>query len=197
MEPLEKAFLRDQREKLFHSIQGNILEIGVGTGTNQPFLQNQGSVILSEPSWTMCQKLREKNVHMPLQILTCPAEELPFSDECFDIVVSTLVLCTVPHPLKALYEIRRILRPNGRLLFLEHIRAQGLRSIFQSLFQPLWTRIGCGCHPNRKTLEFISSVGLKIRQVEFFNPSRRMHQPTRILMQLTLPFVRGTAEKIS
>ena len=56
MEPLEKAFLRDQQEKLFHSIQGNILEIGVGTGANLPILQNRGSVILSEPSWIMCQE---------------------------------------------------------------------------------------------------------------------------------------------
>jgi ubiquinone/menaquinone biosynthesis C-methylase UbiE len=95
-----------------------------------------------------------------------PAERLDFADASFDTVVSTLVLCTVADPLAALSEVRRVLRPGGRLLFIEHVRGEGRRGRLQERATPVWRVLAGGCHPNRDTLSAISRQGLHVEQVQ-------------------------------
>jgi ubiquinone/menaquinone biosynthesis C-methylase UbiE len=95
------------------------------------------------------------------------AEELPFEDESFDTVLVTLTLCTAQDPARALSEARRVLRPGGNLVFVEHVRAQGEASgwLFDRV-TPIWRRVGAGCHPNRRTAEAIAAAGLKIESMD-------------------------------
>ena len=97
-------------------------------------------------------------------------QRLPFADESFDTVVSTLVLCTIPDPHAALTEIRRVLRPGGRVLFLEHVRGEGGVARWQDRIQPLWSWLLAGCHPNRDTVSTIEAAGFRIEKVERFEP---------------------------
>jgi ubiquinone/menaquinone biosynthesis C-methylase UbiE len=94
------------------------------------------------------------------------AERLPFPDRSFDTVVSTLVLCTVEDPGRAVAEARRVLRPGGRLLFIEHVRADGALAGWQDRLNGVWRHIGNGCHANRDTLAALGAGGFAIREVE-------------------------------
>jgi len=195
MAPLEKAFLRKHRKRLLSGITGKILEIGSGTGVNLLFYTSPEEVVLTEPSWPMCLQLVEKTGGRPFQILVCQADRLPFPAGCFDAAVSTLVLCSVPHPRRTLSEIHRVLGTRGLFLFLEHIRGEGLRALFQRLIRPLWKRLSSGCHPDRETIKYIELSGYRILETHIFDPSQLFSLKARILMQVALPFVRGCAEK--
>lgn len=95
------------------------------------------------------------------------AEHLPFGDESFDTVPVTLTLCTVQDPRRALSEVRRVLKPGGKLVFGEHVRPQGrLAGGLSDRVTPLWRRVGAGCHPNRQSAEDISAAGLAIDSIE-------------------------------
>ncbi|MDP8944507.1 MAG: methyltransferase domain-containing protein [Actinomycetota bacterium] len=96
---------------------------------------------------------------------------MPFPDGSFDTVVSTLVLCTVPDQEAALDEVRRVLRPGGRLLFIEHVRAAEPMARWQDRLEPLWRRLLGGCHPNRDTVAAIEEAGFEIEMFESFYPS--------------------------
>jgi ubiquinone/menaquinone biosynthesis C-methylase UbiE len=87
---------------------------------------------------------------------------LPFPDRIFDTVVSSLVFCSIPDPKRGLGEVKRVLRPDGRLRMLEHVRAPGLHGRLQDLFQPFWTRFTGGCHPNRDTESAVEAAGFRI-----------------------------------
>src|SRR5262249_44400268 len=101
------------------------------------------------------------------KLLRAPAEDLPFEDASFDVAVSTLVLCTVDDQPRALRELRRVLRPGGRLLFMEHVRAEDERiARWQDRLLPLNTRLMCGCHCNRPTLDGIRAAGFEVTALE-------------------------------
>jgi ubiquinone/menaquinone biosynthesis C-methylase UbiE len=122
----EEAGLRALRQGLLADATGRVLEIGAGTGTNLPFYNRSiESLVVTEPEPPMLRRLqRTVREHAPLAlVLRAPAEDLPFEDDSFDTVVSTLVLCGVDDQPRALREARRVLRPGGRLLFLEHVRS--------------------------------------------------------------------------
>ena len=103
----------------------------------------------------------------PAISVLAPAERLPFGDASFDTVVSTLTLCTVADQAAALAEMRRVLVPGGRLLFLEHVRAQDERDArLQDRITPLWRHIGHGCHPNRDTVAAIEDAGFVLEWLE-------------------------------
>jgi SAM-dependent methyltransferase len=104
--------------------------------------------------------------HADAKLLRAPAEDLPFNDDSFDTVVSTLVLCTVEDQPRALRELRRVLRPGGRLLFIEHVRSEDEKlARLQDRMMPLNIRIGHGCHCNRPTLNGINSAGFDVTEL--------------------------------
>jgi ubiquinone/menaquinone biosynthesis C-methylase UbiE len=165
----EEAGLRALRQGLLAGATGRVLEIGAGTGANLPFY-NSGleSLVVTEPEPPMLRRLEHTaREHAPLaQVLRAPAEDLPFEDDSFDTVVSTLVLCGVDDQPRALREARRVLRPGGRLLFLEHVRSDdpGLAR-FQDRMNWLNRLVVC-CDCNRPTLATIEAEGFAVPRLE-------------------------------
>jgi len=165
----EEAGLRAFRQSLLADATGRVLEIGAGTGANLPHYGGSiESLVVTEPEVPMLRRLqRTAREHLPLaQVLRAPAEDLPFEDDSFDTVVSTLVLCGVDDQPRALREARRVLRPGGRLLFLEHVRSDdpGLAR-FQDRINWL-NRLVAGCDCNRPTLATIEAAGFGVSQLE-------------------------------
>ena len=155
MEGTEKACLRAHREALIANAHGQVLEIGGGTGANLGFYSDR------------VQKLTVTEPEAPMQLVQAPAEELPFEDASFDVAVSTLVLCTVRDPERSLSELHRVLRPGGKLLFIEHVRSEEPRKArLQDRMLPINRRIGHGCNCNRRTLESIRGAGFEVNDVE-------------------------------
>jgi len=166
----EKAGLADRRKQLLARARGRVLEVGGGTGANLPFYGNDvEEVVVTEPEEPMARRLERKleNASAPARVVRAPAEQLPFEDASFDVVVSTLVLCTVKDPPRALGEIHRVLKPEGRLLFLEHVRSDSPKlARWQDRFNVVNKRIGHGCNCNRRTLENIEEAGFSIVDIE-------------------------------
>ena len=174
MAKAEKAGLRACRERLLAGASGAVLEIGGGTGANLPYYGPAvGSLTITEPQPPMLRRL-ERNVrahgagqHGPdVRVLRAPAEDLPFEDHSFDVAVSTLVLCGVDDQPRALRELRRVLRPGGRLLFLEHVRSGDPGTArLQDRMNWLNRLVAC-CDCNRPTLESILAAGFTVAQLE-------------------------------
>ena len=120
----------------------------------------------------MREKLWTKLAHssIPVEVLDAGAQRLPFADDSFDVVVSTLVLCTVPDQRESLAEIRRVLRPDGKFLFMEHVRGSGNVSRWQDRILPIWRRLFADCHPNRDTLASIKAAGFEVSSLDRFVP---------------------------
>ena len=165
----EEAGLREKRETLLARAQGRTLEIGAGTGLNLGLYPDAVTeLVLTEPDEHMRRQLERKlsQSGRGSEAVDADAERLPFEDESFDTVVATLVLCTIPHPDVALAEIGRVLRPGGRLLFIEHVRAEDQKlSRWQDRLERPWGWFGRGCHPNRDTLATIEATSLELREV--------------------------------
>lgn len=166
----EKAVLRGHREALLAATSGAVLEIGGGTGANLPFYgQGVAELALTEPEEPMARRLERKlaGSTLPARVVRARAEELPFEDGRFDFVVSTLVLCTVDDPARALAEIDRVLKPDGCLVFLEHVRSRDPRlARWQDRLHGVQVRLGHGCHCNRSTLESIERAGFLIADLK-------------------------------
>jgi ubiquinone/menaquinone biosynthesis C-methylase UbiE len=162
----EEAGLAAHRRNLLADASGRVLEIGAGTGAN---LQHYGDGVTElttvEPEEAMARRLarRAREDGRLIELVQAPAEDLPFEDGRFDVAVSTLVLCTVDDQARALGELRRVLRPGGRLLFLEHVRADepGLAR-WQDRLNGINRFLVCGCNCNRRTLEAIEAAGFSI-----------------------------------
>lgn len=176
----ERAGLGDHRRALLGSAQGTVLEVGGGTGIN---LAHYGpgvrELVLTEPIEPMARRLERRlaaqregaggEVHRAraTRVLRARAEELPFADASFDTAVSTLVLCTVESPARALAELHRVLRPGGRLLFLEHVRADDERlARWQDRLNGVQRAIAQGCNCNRSTLDEMAAAGFELARVE-------------------------------
>ena len=155
----EKAGLRDRRRALLQSADGRVIEIGAGTGANLDLYgDGVAELTLTEPEEQMAQRLERRLAASDRRatVVRAPAEQLPFPDDSFDTAVCTLVLCTVTDQRRALVEIRRVLKPGGKLLFLEHVRDEDPKiAKWQDRITPVWRRVGHGCHPNRSTAELI------------------------------------------
>jgi ubiquinone/menaquinone biosynthesis C-methylase UbiE len=185
----EEAGLGEMRRQLLSGAGGRVLELGAGTGVNLDLYPDAvEDLVLVEPDPHMAKRLRARLAESAraATVVEAPAERLPFEDAGFDTVVATLVLCTVPDPAAALAEASRLLRPGGRLLFVEHVRAedQALARWQDRLEQP-WRFLGDGCHCNRDTVATIAASPFELREVE------RGEMPKA--PPIVRPLVRGTA----
>ncbi|TRW89073.1 class I SAM-dependent methyltransferase [Mycolicibacterium sp. 018/SC-01/001] len=159
----EVAGMRRHRRALLAGVSGRVLEIGAGTGLNLPrYPPNVGELIVAEPEPGMRNTLfrRVTHSHRGVRVVDAPAEALPLADDSVDTVVCTLVLCTVAEPERALREIKRVLRPGGRLLFIEHVRAQSRwLAACQSLLARPWRVFAGGCDCTRDTMAVMTACG--------------------------------------
>jgi ubiquinone/menaquinone biosynthesis C-methylase UbiE len=166
---MEDAGLRDMRHGLIAGADGSVLEIGAGTGANlQHYEEELESLVVTEPDPAMLRRLQSKARDQArlAKILRAPAEDLPFEDASFDTVVSTLVLCGVDDQARSIREIRRVLKPGGRLLFLEHVRSDDPAfARFQDRMNWL-NRFVVQCDCNRPTLSTIEAAGFTVSQLE-------------------------------
>jgi ubiquinone/menaquinone biosynthesis C-methylase UbiE len=153
----ERKGIASARRDLLAGAVGRVLEIGAGTGLNIAHYPPGATVTYTEPDPHMARRLRAKGV----EVVEASADALPFPDASFDVVVSTLVLCTVPDVPAALAEIRRVLKPDGKLLFLEHVRAEAGTPLerWQERLHGPWKAFACGCHCNRDLVSELRAGG--------------------------------------
>jgi ubiquinone/menaquinone biosynthesis C-methylase UbiE len=184
----EAAGLRDQRRDLLRQAHGDVLEIGGGTGANLPFYgEHVTSLTVTEPEEPMARRLEHRlsEQDRPVELIRAGAEALPFDDASFDCAVSTLVLCAVEDQARALGEVRRVLRPAGRLLFIEHVRSEeaGLARWQDRLNWLNQFVVNCDC--NRPTLQGIRDAGFTVTDVT--------HDELKKAPPFVRPLIVGTA----
>jgi ubiquinone/menaquinone biosynthesis C-methylase UbiE len=159
-----------ERRRVIPLASGTVLEVGVGSGLNLPFygpkVQRLYALDPSRELWKMARK-RVREVSFPVEFLAASAERIPLEDRSVDTVVSTWTLCTIPDPWLALSEMRRVLKPEGQLIFVEHGRSPdpGVEA-WQNRFTPVWKRVAGGCHLNRPIDALIADAGFDIMQIE-------------------------------
>jgi ubiquinone/menaquinone biosynthesis C-methylase UbiE len=166
----ERRGMAQRRRELLAAARGRVLEVGAGTGLNVPhYPAGLDELVLSEPVASMARRLERrvaKRAEQP-RVVVAPAERLPFPDDTFDTVVSTLVLCTVREPDRALGEIRRVLKPGGALLFIEHVRSDVERwGRWQDRLARPWAAFASGCRCNRNTLDLLEASGMRVADVD-------------------------------
>jgi len=165
----ERAGMRRHRRELLRHARGITVELGSGTGLNlRHYPDDLDELTLTEPDAAMGARLRRRLRRSGRQarVLAAPAERLPFDDGSVDTVVSTLVLCTVEAPDVALREIARVLRPDGQLLFIEHVRSDSPRlAAWQDRLAGPWRRFAEGCRCNRATVELIEAGDLAVDEL--------------------------------
>lgn len=166
----ERSFMRAVREEIAGGARGRVLEVGAGTGANFSYYNEHAQeIIATEPDPYMLQRARRRaeEVGRSIDLRRAPAEELPFENDSFDTVVSTLVMCTVGDPLRALSEVRRVLKPSGELRLFEHVRYENAFGAFwQDLVTPAWRWFVAGCHPNRDTATIVREAGFEFERLE-------------------------------
>lgn len=188
MKKTEEGGLGEMRAELLRGARGRVLEIGAGTGFNlDHYPPAVSELTLTEPDPHMAKRLREKVAAAGRgTVLEVPAEALPFADDSFDTVVATLVLCTAPDQGAALAEVRRVLKPSGRLLFLEHVRSRDPRlARWQNRWEGPWRFLADGCHCNRDTLAAMSAAGFDVSDVT--------HDQLPKAPPIIRPLIRGSA----
>ncbi len=166
---VEKAGLAAHRARLLADVRGRVLEVGAGTGANLPYYSPDVMLTLTEPEGPMLKRLQTKvrEVRPEAMVLRAPAEDLPFDDGTFDAVVATLTLCTVPDQPAALAEIRRVLRPEGRLLFIEHVRSDNPKTAkLQDRMNGFGRLIQHGCNCNRATIDGLRAAGFTVEELQ-------------------------------
>lgn len=172
-ERAERAGLTDRRRELLAGLSGSVLEIGAGTGLNLDLYPTDlERLVMTEPSEAMAAKLKQRIAESIAkgqagEAVIAPAEKLPFDDDSFDAVVSTLVLCTVPEPEETIKEIHRVLRPGGSFVFIEHVRSSDPASAkWQDRLETPWRIFGNGCHCNRDTESLLRNGGFGLDGVQ-------------------------------
>jgi ubiquinone/menaquinone biosynthesis C-methylase UbiE len=162
--------IRRLREAFVGAAEGRVLELGIGSGGNLPFYRRDLELLVGiDPSPELLAEAG-KHVpwtHFPVRLEQGQAEQLPFEDQTFDCVVTTWTLCSVVDPNLALAEARRVLRPGGRLLFLEHGRSPeaGIER-WQRRIEPVWRPLAGGCHLTRPVDQLVSEAGLRTLDLE-------------------------------
>jgi ubiquinone/menaquinone biosynthesis C-methylase UbiE len=180
----DEGGIQDFRRQLLAGLSGEVLEVGAGGGRNFSWYPREVTHVLAvEPEPRLRRNTEVAAASAPVAVTVTPgtAEHLPCADESMDAVICSLVLCSVDDQDRALREARRVLRPNGELRFLEHVRAEtaGLRRVQQVLDATVWPPIGGGCHTGRDTAAAIERAGFTFTQLERFRfPARGIPLPT-------------------
>ena len=166
--PAEAAGLADARRRLLEGATGRVLEVGGGTGHNLPYYHSADEVVVIEPDGAMRRRLepRLEQCPVPARVVSAGIDDADLEPASFDSVVSTLTLCTVPDLGRALTRIRSLLAPDGKLLFLEHVRATGLRGRMQHGLTPLWSRLVPGCHLDREVTAGLRGAGFVVSRCD-------------------------------
>jgi SAM-dependent methyltransferase len=169
----EARGLAERRRQLLAGARGRVLEIGAGTGLNLAHypVDAVSSVVALEPDGAMRRRLLRRiaeGTPVPCEVHEAGMGEAAFAAGSFDTVVSTLVLCTVASPSLAVADVKRWLAPDGQLLFLEHVRAPGLKGRLQSMVAPVWGLAAGGCHLDRDTLAVLRHGGLAVTDCDRF-----------------------------
>lgn len=191
----EKGGLREMRAALVGEARGRTLELGAGTGHNlDHYPETVEELVLTEPDRFMASRLRAHLAAEPpaparVEVVEAPAERLPFDDAGFDTVVATLVFCTAEDPERALGEARRVLRPDGRFLYLEHVRSPDSPRLarWQDRVERPWGWFAGGCHPNRPTDQTLPAAGFVVERLD------RGTFPKTGLTPWVRPLIRGSA----
>ena len=191
----ERSFMRRVREEIAGGAKGRVLEVGAGTGANFPYYNDHAEeIVATEPDPYMLERARRRaeEVGRSIDLRQAPAEQLPFEDDSFDTDVSTLVMCSVREPLRALSEVRRVLKPSGQLRMYEHVRYEhAFGAFWQDAITPLWSWFGAGCHPNRDTASFVRQAGFDFEQLELTKP----HPPIPPMI-FARPHITGIARPV-
>jgi SAM-dependent methyltransferase len=186
----ERVALRAHRHELLGRARGFTVDIGSGTGLNLPhYPDHLDELVLAEPDPAMRARLtkRLERSRRRARIVDAPAERLPFADRSVDTVVSTFVLCTVSDPDLALEEIGRVLRPDGQLLFIEHVRSDSPKlARWQDRLDKPWRRFARGCRCNRATAELIVARGFELAE--------RRDAPWSAMPPIVRPLIIGSAQ---
>ena len=163
---------QEQREQALASVSGKVLEIGFGTGLNLPHYPSTVTWLTAiEPGHLLDKRVadRSANLAMPVEIFRYRAEALPWEDQRFDYAVSTWTLCTIGDPLRALREVRRVLKPGGKFVFLEHGRSDDPKvAKWQTILNPLQQVFACGCNLNRRIDRLIEDGGFTVERLDRF-----------------------------
>ena len=157
------------RSELIPSAEGKVLEIGMGSGLNLPHYDGISGLIGLEPSEELQNLAQDMLIqtHFPSEMLTGSAEDIPLESNTFDTVVMTWTLCSVTDPVLALSEIKRVIKPGGKVIFAEHGKSpdQNIRKL-QKTLNPLWSRIAGGCQLNREIVDLYETSGFKFKSME-------------------------------
>jgi ubiquinone/menaquinone biosynthesis C-methylase UbiE len=194
MRASEEACLAQWRAELLRDLSGAVLEVGAGTGLMLAhYPRSIARLVLCEPDAHMRGKLNKKAAAPALrniEISDASLDSLPFKAGEFDTVVCSLVLCSVPDPRAALAEIARVLKPGGRLVFLEHVAADGRpeRLKWQRRIEPVWKHLMGNCHLTRRTEAAIAAAGFEIERIQ--------RESIRKALPIVRPSIRGIARKI-
>ena len=185
------------RSSLVGDLEGDILEIGAGTGATFQYYGPKANVTAIEPhdEFRVAAVEAAHNVSVDIHVIPGEAENLPFEDASFDGVSASTVLCSVTSPADVLEEFKRVLRPGGQVRLLEHIRSEHLLAgPIMDLLNPAWLRINkMGCNWNRRTVEKVKAAGLVIRSLEpykIYSKASPAAFPLRII-RAELPGVQG------
>lgn len=166
----DRGELGKRRRTLLAHASGRVLDLGAGTGASFKHLPPAASELVAlDPDPGMLRQARRRVVDAktPVRLLRGVGERLPFADRTFDTAIVALVLCTVEDPEATVAEIHRVLRPGGRLLLMEHVRATDeTLARWQDRVERPWSWLNGGCHPNRRTVEAIAAAGFRIETLE-------------------------------
>lgn len=161
--PMEIMALRQWRIELMKDLRGRVLEVGVGTGKNIEYYPDDIDIVAIDFSEKMLEKAKEKKkrFNKDVILLNMDAQNIQFEDNTFDTVYTTCVFCSVPDPIKCLNEIRRVCRPNGKIIMIEHVRSEKkVLGIIMDILNPIVVNT-YGANINRRTLENIKKSGFK------------------------------------
>lgn len=168
---MERAGYSASRDRLLAGLTGEVVEVGAGNGMNFAHYPPEVTRVLAvepEPRLRVLAEHEAPRARVPVEVIDGIADRLPAADDTFDAAVASLVLCTVPDVAAALAEVHRVLRPGGRLHFLEHVRAEtpGFARLQRVLDATVWPRLGGGCHAHRDTRAAIEAAGFTIDRIE-------------------------------
>ncbi|MCB9685143.1 MAG: class I SAM-dependent methyltransferase [Alphaproteobacteria bacterium] len=169
--PAERLVFAVRRRELLAATSGRVLELGAGTGANLPHYPADVDLVLTEPDDGMRSLLVPRAERRPMtEVHDARGESLPFPDASFDVVVATLVLCSVRDPARVVSEVRRVLRDDGRFLFLEHVASEGWRGSLQRGLDPAWQAIAGHCHLHRDPLPVLAEGGFEVHDARVERP---------------------------